>query len=255
MNISLLLEFTKRDFTERYAGSVLGVLWTFIWPLVNIFIYTVIFSKIMGARLPGMSLTYSYGIYLVAGIVPWAAFSSTVLRSASVFADKKHIISKIKIKLPFLPFYIALSETIVFVITLTIYLAVLLLLRHPLTASLIFIPFIYMVQQIFAYALGFLVAIFYVFLRDLREIIGIVIQLWFWFTPIVYVFDILPDTAKRFFVYNPAFLFIGAYQEVFVFGRMPNFYHLMYITIIGHGVLLLAYICYKKLEKDIRDFL
>jgi lipopolysaccharide transport system permease protein len=255
VNLPLLLEFTKRDFTERYAGSVLGVLWTFIWPLVNIFIYTVIFSKIMAVRLPGIFSAFSYPIYLIAGIVPWTAFSNTVLRASSVFADKKHIISKIRIKLPLLPFYIVLSETIVFAITLLLYVAFLLLVKHPLTASLIFIPFIYMVQQIFAYSLGFLIAIFYVFLRDLREIISIVIQFWFWFTPIVYVFDILPDIAKRVFVYNPAFLFIDAYHEVFVFGRMPNFYHLIKLTLIGHGVLFLAYSCYKKLEKDIRDFL
>ena len=73
--------------------------------------------------------------------------------------------------------------------------------------------------------------------------------------PIVYVFDILPDMAKRYFVYNPAFFFINAYHEVFVFGRMPNFYYLVAITIIAHALLSTAYICYKKLEKEIRDFL
>lgn len=146
MNLHLLFEFTKRDFTERYAGSVLGVIWTFIWPLVNIFIYTVIFANIMGARLPGTSSTYSYSIYLVAGIAPWTAFSNTVLRSSSIFVDKKHIISKIRITLPFLPFYIALSETIVFIITISIYVTFLVLTKHPLKSSVIFIPFIYMVQ-------------------------------------------------------------------------------------------------------------
>ena len=256
MNFHLLLEFTKRDFTERYAGSVLGVIWTFIWPLVNIFIYTAIFSNIMGVRLPGSSSTYSYGIYLVAGLMPWIAFSNTVVRSSSVFVDKKHIISKIRVSLPFLPFYIVLSESVVFIITMAFYLVFLLLTGARIhLPALLFIPFIYVVQQVFAYALGFLAAMLYVFLRDLREIIGIVIQVWFWFTPIVYVFDILPDMAKRYFVYNPAFFFIDAYHEVFVFGRIPNVKYLVAITIIGHALLLLAYICYKKLEKDIRDFL
>ena len=95
MNLSLLIELTKRDFTERYSGSVLGVFWTFLWPLVNIFVYIVIFSQVMGARLQGSSSTYSYGIYLVAGILPWTAFANTVSRSATVLVDKKHIISKI----------------------------------------------------------------------------------------------------------------------------------------------------------------
>ena len=71
MNLGLLIELTKRDFTERYSGSVLGVFWTFIWPLVKSLVYTVIFSQVIGARLQGSSSTmYSYGIYLIAGILP-----------------------------------------------------------------------------------------------------------------------------------------------------------------------------------------
>ena len=117
-----MIELTKRDFTERYSGSVLGVFWTFIWPLVNIFVYTVIFSQVMGARLHGASsTTYSYGIYLIAGILPWTAFANTVSRSATIFVDKKTIISKIKVSLPSLPLYIVMSESITFLITLFIY--------------------------------------------------------------------------------------------------------------------------------------
>ena len=255
MNLNLLIEFTKRDFTERYSGSVLGTLWTFIWPIVNIFIYVVIFSKIMGARLPGKSATFSYGVYLIAGLVPWTAFMNTVLRSTSVFVDKKGIISKIRVSLPYLPLYIVLSETVIFIITISIYIIFLILTGYPLSKSLIFIPLIYLVQQIFAFALGFFMAIFYVFIRDLREVIGIVLQIWFWFTPIVYIFNILPDFAKKYFVYNPAYFFIKAYQDVFVFGNLPHFPSLIKITLIGHAILILSYLFYIKLEKDIRDLL
>lgn len=255
MTIGLLLELTKRDFTEKYSGSMLGVLWAFIGPLVNIFIYLVIFSKMMGARLPGVSSTFAYGTYLAAGIIPWAAFASTLIRSSTIFVDKKALISKIRISLPFLPLYIVLSETVIFLITITIYLIFLILAGNPFTTSIIFIPFVFIVQQIFAYGLGFIIAIFQVFIRDLREVTNIIVQLWFWFTPIVYVYDILPDFAKKFFIYNPAYLFIKAYQNVFVYGKMPDFYSLIAVTLIGHLLLIFGYISYKRLEKDIRDFI
>jgi lipopolysaccharide transport system permease protein len=253
--LSLLIELTKRDFTERYSGSVLGVFWTFIWPLVNIFVYTVIFSQVMGARLQGASSTYSYGIYLIAGILPWTAFANTVSRSATIFADKKGIISKIKVSLPSLPLYIVMSESITFLITLLIYMVFLLMTGTPLRTSLIFLPVIYLVQQIFAFSLGFLITIFHVFIRDLKEITGIVLQLWFWFTPIVYVYDILPAFAKNLVAFNPAFLFIKAYQDIFVLNQVPEFVNLMKLSIMAHLLLLAGYVIFKKLERDIRDFL
>jgi len=253
--LNLLIELTKRDFTERYSGSVLGVFWTFIWPLVNIFVYTVIFSQVMGARLQGASSTYSYGIYLIAGILPWTAFANTVSRSATIFADKKGIISKIKVSLPSLPLYIVMSESITFLITLLIYMVFLLMTGTPLRITLVFLPVIYLVQQIFAFSLGFLITIFHVFIRDLKEITGIVLQLWFWFTPIVYVYDILPAFAKNLVAFNPAFLFIKAYQDIFVLNQVPEFVNLMKLSIMAHLFLLAGYVIFKKLERDIRDFL
>ena len=246
---------TKRDFTERYSGSVLGVVWTFIWPLVSIFIYTVIFSQVMGARLKGSSQTYSYGIYLVAGILPWNAFVNTVTRSSTVFVDKKHILSKIRVSLTSLPLYIVMSESVTFGITLLIYLCFLLLTGTPINKTIFLVPVIYVVQQIFAYALGFFIAIFHVFIRDLREVVAIVLQIWFWFTPIVYVYDILPDFAKQLVVFNPAFLFIKSYQDIFVLNRVPDFLHLLVLAAGAHILLLVAYFIFKKLEKDIRDFI
>lgn len=255
MNISLLIELTKRDFTERYTGSILGILWSFLWPLVNIFVYTVIFSQVMGARLQNSSSPYGYGIYLVAGILPWTAFANTVSRSATVFVDKKSVISKIKVSLPSLPLYIVMSESITFLITLFIYISFLVMTGTPLNKTLILLPAIYLVQQIFAFSLGFLIAIFHVFIRDLKEVTGVVLQIWFWFTPIIYVYDILPEFAKTLVAYNPAFYFVTSYQDIFVLNRIPNFSHLLQFTIVSHMVLLASYIIFKKLEKDIRDFI
>lgn len=255
MNLSLLIELTKKDFTEKYSGSVLGVIWSFIWPLVNIFIYTIIFAKVMGARLPGDSSTYSYGIYLVAGLVPWTLFASTVSRTSTLFVDKKHIITKIRVSLPTLPLYIVMSESITFIITLSFYIIFLIITGTQLHKTLILLPFIFLIQQIFAFALGFFIAILHVFIRDLKEVIGIVLQLWFWFTPIVYVVDIVPDYVKGYFSYNPTYMFVKAYQDIFIFGQITNFNYLIRLTVLSHLLLLISYLIFKRLEKDVRDCL
>lgn len=255
MNLNLLIEFSKRDFTERYSGSILGVAWSFIWPLVNMAIYIIIFSKIMGAKLPGNSTTYGYSIYLVAGLLPWTAFCNTVQRASTVFVDKKHIISKIPISLPLFPLFIVISESFTFLVPLAVFMLFLLATGAPLPKSIVLLPFIYLAQQVFAYALGFLVGIFNVFLRDLKELVGVVLQIWFWFTPIVYVSDILPDFAKELIQYNPAYLFIKAYQDIFAFNQMPDLGALIILTLMGHLILVVGYAFSKTLEKDVRDFL
>ncbi|MEI6842243.1 MAG: ABC transporter permease, partial [Methanomicrobiales archaeon] len=197
MNFSLIIELAKRDFTERYSGSALGFIWSFIYPLINILIYMIIFGSLMGARLPGMSSIWGYGVYLIAGLVPWTAFANTVTRSSTVFLDKKNIIAKIHVDLPTLPLFIVLSESVTFVVTLAIFLVILLITGVSLSWYLLLIPLIYLIQQVFAYALGFFLAMFVVFLRDLEEVVAIGFQIWFWFTPIVYVFEILPATAQK----------------------------------------------------------
>jgi len=255
VNFGLIIELAKRDFIERYSGSTLGFVWSFIYPLINILIYMVIFGNLMGARLPGTSTVWGYGIYLIAGLVPWTAFANTVSRSSTVFLDKKNIISKIHLDLPTLPLYIVLSESITFVVTLLIFIGILVITGSTISLYLIFIPVIYLIQQLFAYALGFFLGMFVVFLRDLKEVVAIVLQIWFWFTPIVYVFSILPSYVQDIMMWNPAYAFISAYHSIFIYQTMPSFFYLGILLGISIMFVMLDYVIFKKLEKDIRDFI
>lgn len=255
MNFSLILELAKRDFTERYSGSALGFLWSFVYPLINILIYMIIFGSLMGARLQGMSSIWGYGVYLIAGLVPWTAFANTVTRASTVFLDKKNIIAKIHVDLPTLPLFIVISESVTFVVTLAIYLVILLITGIPLSWYLALIPLIYLIQQVFAYALGFFLAMFVVFLRDLKEVVVIGFQIWFWFTPIVYVFSILPPLAQQVLILNPMLPVVSAYHDIFVFQRMPSFFYLALVLIASVVLIVVDYVIFKKLEKDIRDFI
>lgn len=255
MNFNLIVDLAKRDFTERYSGSVLGFIWSFIYPLINILIYMIIFGNLMGARLPGMSSMWGYGIYLVAGLVPWTAFANTVTRSSTVFIDKKNIIAKIHLDLPTLPLFIVLSETITFIVTLVMFLGILLVTGFSFSPYLLCIPVIYLIQQIFAYALGFFLAMMVVFIRDLREVVTIGFQIWFWFTPIVYVFEILPPLAQQILFWNPTLAFISAYHDIFILDKMPSFLYLSLVLIMSCFLIGADYLIFKKLEKDIRDFI
>jgi len=255
MDANLLIALTKRDFVDRYSGSIFGVGWAFISPLVNILIYTLIFSQVMNARLPGVTGGWSYSIYLVSGLIPWLAFSNTVARASTVFLDQKHIITKVNISLLRLPVFIVLSETITFVITMGIFLVFYLLSGNSLCWALLVLPFIYLIQQIFAFSIGFIIAQLAVFIRDLKELTGICLQLMFWFTPIVYVVSIVPQGLASLITYSPVYQFINVWQSVFVYHTIPDLTGVMVVAVLAHVLLALGFLMYRALEKDIRDFL
>jgi lipopolysaccharide transport system permease protein len=136
-----------------------------------------------------------------------------------------------------------------------IFLLLLLITGFVFTPLLLLIPVVYLIQQVLAYSLGFFLAMFVVFLRDLKEVVSIGFQIWFWFTPIVYVFAILPPLAQQILIWNPMLPVISAYHDIFVYQRMPSFYYLAIVLIISSMLIVLDYVIFKKLEKDIRDFI
>ena len=254
-SISFIFELTKRDFAERFAGSLLGALWVFIWPIVNLFIYIVVFGNLMGARLPGTSNMYSYGVYLTSGLIAWVTFSQVITRCSTIFLEKKNLISKVRITLPSLLFFVVSAETVTYLLSMGIFFLFLVVTDYPLSRHLILWPFIYFLQTIFALGIGILAATFSVFLRDLKEVVGITLQLWFWFTPIVYVPEILPEVVRQILVLNPIYVFIDAYHRIFVLDTLPNCKSLVVMTLFSHLLVWVAYIVFRKLEKDVRDFL
>jgi len=253
--ITFILEMTRRDFVERFAGSVLGSLWAFIFPLVNLVVYLVVFGKLIGARLPGTSDMYAYGIYIAIGIIPWTSFAGTINRSTGVFLDKKNIITKLNTPLPALFVHISLSETITFVITICLFMLILFVKGTTFHCGYLLIPFLFYLQQVLALGIGMLTASLAVFVRDVRQLMDVILQLWFWFTPIIYVPEILPEFAQKFMALNPMFYIVDAFHKIFVYGTYPEFKSLVILTVISHLLLAFSYMIFRYLEKDIRDFL
>ena len=258
MNLSLLLNFTRQDLIDRYSGSILGGAWSFILPLVNILIFVLVFSKIMGAKLAifGVEFTqYGYSIYLVAGILAWTAFANSVSRITNIFKEKAGLIAKVNISLSILQVYILLTETIIFIISMTFFAFFLWLIDFPISWHWLLIPLLFLLQQLLAYSLGFIFATLSVFIRDIREFVNVIIQLWFWCTPIVYVIDIIPEFAQKLFYFNPLFIIVSAYREVIIFHRFPELYPLGILLVISLILFFLAFYLFQKLERDVRDFI
>lgn len=259
MNLPLLLHFVRQDLVDRHAASALGALWTLLLPLTNILIFTLVFSRIMGARLEGFGMEslgrYGYTVYLIIGLLAWNCFAGTLTRISQVFHEKAGLIGKVRMSLFALPLYVLVSEAIIYLISMGFFAVFLLLIDFEWTVHWLWWPLIVVVQQLLAYALGLICAILSVFLRDMRELVGVVTQLWFWMTPIVYVITILPEGWQPVFLVNPVYHTITAMREVMMAGHAPDLAVLGLIAAVALGLLLAGLAVGRRLERDIRDFL
>ena len=254
-NLKLSFEFTKRDLKERYAGTSFGQLWLIISPLITIFIYTVIFSDFMKMKLNLVQSKYAYSIYLVPGLLTWTFFSNVVSRLSGSIFEKAYIIKKINIPMYVYYVSIVLTEFIIYTISICLGIVFLLLVKHPITFDFFWLLPLMFLITVFAFSLGVIFSLFNPFFKDLKEIIPIVLQLWFWMTPIIYVKDMIYKKYPFLVDYNPVYYFIEPFQNIFLYGNILNYKEVAISFLIATFTLIIAGFLYKKMISEIKDII
>lgn len=218
---SFILGSVKREFQIKYRNSLLGAAWTILNPLAMILIYTVIFSQVMRARLPGADSSFAYSIYLCSGVLTWGLFAEITGRGQAVFIENANLIKKINFPRICLPVVVVFNALINFSIIFGLFSMFLILSgSFPGWPFFALIPILF-AQIAFSIGLGITLGVLNVFFRDIGHFFGLFLQFWFWLTPVVYPADILPERVKWLLVLNPIAAPIMAYQEVLVHGRWP----------------------------------
>jgi lipopolysaccharide transport system permease protein len=186
----------KREFQARYRNSLLGAAWTVLQPLAMITVYTVVFSQLMQARLPGVNDPFAYSIYLCSGLLTWGLFGEIVQRCQTVFLDNGNMIKKLSFPRICLPTIVVASALVNFAITFGVFMVFLLITRHfPGFVLFGMIP-VLLFHVMFATGMGIAVGVLNVFFRDVGQFVNILLQFWFWFTPIVYSTATLPAAVR-----------------------------------------------------------
>ena len=254
-NLKLSIEFTKRDIRERYIGTSFGQLWLIISPLISIFIYTIIFSDFMKMRMNIVESKYAYSIYLIPGLITWTFFVNVVIRLTNSIFEKANIIKKINV--PMYVYYISilLTEFIIYVISIIFGLIFLTLINYHITIEYLYLLPLMFLVSLFALGLGVIFSLFNPFFKDLKEVVPIILQLWFWITPIVYVKSMLEHKYPFLIKYNPVFYFIEPMQDVFLYGKILNYKEVVIAAVIAFVTLIIAVFLYKKLMKEIKDII
>lgn len=223
----------KREFQSKYRNSLLGAAWNVINPLAMILIYTVIFSGVMRAKLPGANSTFAYSVYLCAGLLTWGLFVEIVGRSQNVFLDNANLLKKINFPRLCLPVTILGSAILNFIIIFGLFVAFLIISGNfPGMVFLALLP-VLAILIMFAIGLGMTLGVMNVFFRDVGQFFGIFLQFWFWLTPIVYPRSIIPERFQYLLSFNPMASIVGACQTILVDHRYPSWISLLPCAVLG----------------------
>lgn len=243
----------KREFQARYRNSLFGAAWTVLNPLAMVLIYTLVFSQIMRTRLPGVDSNFAYSIFLMAGLLPWGFFTEMLSRYQTMFLENANLIKKVSFPKLCLPFIALLNSLVSFSIIFSIFLIFLLVSGNmPGWPILSFVPLL-LLQIFFTVGLGTLLAVLNVFFRDIGQLFPILLQFWFWLTPIVYSIDIIPTAFRSLLEINPLLPLTVAYQGVFVLGVWPDWTSLFPLLIISSFLMALALRLFRKQAGDMVD--
>ncbi|MDD4943898.1 MAG: ABC transporter permease, partial [Rhodoferax sp.] len=228
-----VLTSVQREFAARYQNSMLGMAWMVIHPLSMIVVYTVIFSQLMRSRLPGVDGAFAYSVYLCAGILTWGLFAEVVTRAQTVFIDNANLLKKLSFPRLCLPLIVVLSAVLNFLVVFALFLIFLALSGNfPGWVILAFVP-VLAIQLAFSVGLGMTLGVFNVFFRDVGQVATIVMQFWFWLTPIVYPREVLPANVQSWLDWNPMAVVVAAHQQIFVWHTLPAWRPLLGVALLA----------------------
>ncbi len=250
-----IISSIKMEFLTRFARSKLGVIWMILHPLAQVVIYAFVLSLIMSAKLPGITNTYAYAIYLMAGMLAWSLFLEIVMRCLNIFLENSNILKKLvfpKICLPLIVSGSALvSNSALFLASLVVFS----LLGHTPGIMILWLPVLVILNMVLAIGLGLILGVLNVFIRDVGQITPVVFQFLFWFTPIVYMKSIIPGRFKGWLVLNPLSHIVTAYQNVLVFGTAPPWKGLVGVSVVSALLILGALFLFRRASAEMVDVL
>lgn len=250
-----ILSSIKTEFRSRFARSALGGLWMVLHPLAQVAIYALILSAVLSAKLPGIDSPHAYAIYLMAGMLGWSLFAEVFSRSLNVFVDNGNLLKKMMFPKLALPLTIVGSALLNSLLLLGSVIIVFALLGHLPSWQMIWIPFLMLLSIALALGLGLIAGILNVFMRDISQIAPILLQFWFWLTPVVYATSIIPKEYLPWLMLNPMTGIVMGFHDILVYHTSPDWTLLLYPMILALTTLILSMWMLKKSAEEMVDML
>jgi len=254
--LELLWELVRRDVRARYHGSVLGIGWTLLNPLVFMLVYAVVFGDIIGIKGPSGK---SYAVFILSGLLPWTFFSQALVMAASSIIANAGVIRKVAFPWMLLTVSTVIAALVNFLISLILLVPFMLLAKQSVGPPLLAIPGLILVSFGLALGLGLMLAAASVYFRDLQYIINLATMVWFYLTPVIWPLAHYQSFFSRgrvgflahIVVYaNPMTWITVSFQDVFLFNRWPQHWHgLLYSTVLAVALIWVGMRVFRRLRR------
>jgi len=243
----LLKTNVKKEIRGRYKKSFLGVLWSFLNPLLMVAVYAVVFPIILKTQQP------HYVVFLIVALIPWTFFTTIVSQGATTIVVNGPILKKVYFPREILPISVVTSGLVNFLISTVIIIIFLLGYGMGITKYIVFYPIIVVAQYFLLLGITFILSSITVYFRDIEHFIGVVLQLLFYATPIVYSMDTFPEKFKTILYCNPMTPIINSYRDIFYYQRKPELNNLILIFGVGIGLCLIGYLIFNRLQRKFAE--
>ena len=252
---TLLVQLVRRDFTQRFVGSAAGWLWGLVHPLVLLASWTFVFQWCLRSELPAGEVTNNYTMYLFTGFLPWLLFQDTVNRSAQSLLEHSNLITKTVFPSEIIPVSIFLSSLANHLLSLLLVMLAAGLWLEQLSPMVLVLPLYMLLTGMFAIGIGWIVAALQVYIRDTAQVLGVVMTLWFWMTPIFISPEQVPENLRWIMKANPLAYIVRAYRERILSWRPLSMEELMWLTAYAVGAFLIGGLFFRHLKRGFADVL
>lgn len=240
----MIFSLIRRDLRGRYKGSVLGFAWTFLNPLLQLIVYTLVFSAIMRAGIP------DYYLFLFVALIPWIFFSASLTGGASCIINQKDMIKKIYFPREVLPIAHVTCQLVNMLFSFVVIFVVLIVFGKGVNLyACIFLPIVILAEYLLSISIAMISSAVTVYLRDLEHVLAIVALAWQFMTPVMYPMEMVPEELKFLLSINPMVPVITCFRDILYFKRVPEVKMLINVFVLSLFLLVLGCIIFEMCEK------
>ena len=240
----LLKTNIKKEIRGKYKGSWLGVLWTFLNPLLMLAVYAFVFPYILRVNVD------NYTIFMIVALIPWNFFTTAIQSGTGSVVANGNILKKVYFPREIIPISITTSQSVNFLITCIIMAVFIIFSGVGFSVHVLLFPLLVLIQYILILGLTFILSALTVFVRDIDHFVSVILMLGFYATPIVYQGEMLPKKFQIFLKLNPMAQLVEAYRSILYYHRLPDMTMLVIWGLGSVALLVVGYLIFKKLEKS-----
>lgn len=237
----------KKDIRGKYKGSFLGVLWSFLNPLLSVLVYAIVFPYIMRIKVE------NYLIFLITGIIPWTFFTSAINTGIISILSNADIIKKVYFPRIILPISTVTSALVNFLISCIIIVIFCIFGGVGVSIHLLWLPVVAIIQYVMLLGFTFILSAVEMYMRDIEHIINFVLGMAFYATPILYTPNIFPENLSWILKLNPMAYLIDAYRNIFLYHQNPNVTGLLIVSGFSIFIFIIGYKIFEKLQKGFAE--